>query len=239
MEASRKGVFGGARMDIKLIPNPTKEWAEEVANKIKAMFPEHSFVDKGADITILIGGDGTLFYNKHLIEGIAIAIGSQTSKRCHIMYNELNKLRDMLSSPSYIELPLLEVESREKHYAMNDVVVHTSNHATLDLDISIDSEKVYCRGDGVIITTPLGSSAYNLSAGGPLISLFSEAMGLTCICPIEKMAPLVYPPVSTEVVVRGNADLVVDGEVVEKNVERIRVKKSKKKIKYYYKAGLF
>ena len=110
-------------------------------------------------------------------------------------------------------------------YALNDIVVHTSGAARVTpLTLSIgdvgDLEDVGSFGaDGVIVATPTGSTAYSMSAGGPIIVPEVEAIVVTPICPHSlAVRPLVVP--SHETVCVGSLDpdadhqLTVDGQVV-------------------------
>ena len=68
--------------------------------------------------------------------------------------------------------------------ALNDIVIQGKGQVTLDFEICIDGIEVAdFRGDGLIISTPSGSTGYNLSAGGPLISPGVNAIAVTAICP--------------------------------------------------------
>lgn len=109
--------------------------------------------------------------------------------------------------------------------ALNDVVVRT-NGVLAEFDISINSEyPVFSmRADGLIISTPTGSTAYNLSAGGPIIY---PAAQVICLTPINPQSlsnrPIILPDyVQVTVTVQGDADVTVDGQVVK------RIKKARK-----------
>ena len=70
-------------------------------------------------------------------------------------------------------------------YALNDIVISRKGFSRIiSLGIYVNDELVdYFQGDGVIISTPTGSTAYNLSAGGPIVSPHAEVMVITPICP--------------------------------------------------------
>jgi NAD+ kinase len=69
--------------------------------------------------------------------------------------------------------------------AVNDIFITAGDpFRTIELKISVDAQPLAsCVGDGLIISTPTGSTAYNLSAGGPILSANMEAMVVTPICP--------------------------------------------------------
>lgn len=120
---------------------------------------------------------------------------------------------------------------REDFFALNDVVVHTSGAArvtplTLRIGAGPDFEDPRAMedvgsfgADGVIVATPTGSTAYSMSAGGPIIVPEVEAMVVTPICPHSlAVRPLVVPASRTICIgsldPEGDHQLTVDGQVV-------------------------
>jgi NAD+ kinase len=78
------------------------------------------------------------------------------------------------------KLPALEIRGDESFLALNDMALVRDRAGQLVTSISIDGA-VYARvaGDGVVVSTPLGSSAYNMAAGGPLLTAACEAFAVT------------------------------------------------------------
>jgi NAD+ kinase len=78
--------------------------------------------------------------------------------------------------------------------ALNELVVSSGSPAKmLDLRIGVDSEQLLqFRGDGVIVSTATGSTAYAMSAGGPIVDSSVEAFVVTFICPLEAVRPTVF-----------------------------------------------
>lgn len=78
-----------------------------------------------------------------------------------------------------------EVSKSISGYALNDIVISRKGFSRIiSLGIYVNDELVdNFKGDGVIISTPTGSTAYNLSAGGPIVSPHAEVMVITPICP--------------------------------------------------------
>jgi NAD+ kinase len=174
------------------------------SKNINLIFEENSaqFVDqKGipfeqmceqSDFLVSIGGDGTLIsvtrrsfkYNKPVL-GINLGnLGFLTD----IMPNELDGFLDKLLNKEYrIDTRMvLEVEvDGQKHVAFNDVVI-TRNKLE---DMAIVHAKINGKkfnsynGDGVIVSTPTGSTAYNLSAGGPVVYPLTDSILVTPISP--------------------------------------------------------
>ena len=155
----------------------------------------HKEIVKECDVVITIGGDGTIIhmarhcaeYNKPLL-GINFGrVGFVAT----IEPDEIDKL-SMLLTGEYVSQSrmLLKVTVENNNdseclYAMNDAVISRGSLSRMmDLSVSVNDEKI-CdyRADGIIFSTQTGSTAYSLSAGGPVISPDIECILLTPICP--------------------------------------------------------
>ncbi len=139
------------------------------------------------DMIVSIGGDGTLIgaknialeYDKPLV---GINIG-RLGYLCALTMEDLKKHSDF----SYLketERTLVCVEYEGKTYtALNDIVIGKNNFGTtVTLKAEVDDSLMTVRGDGLIISTPTGSTSYNYSANGPVISYKTRCFALTPIC---------------------------------------------------------
>ena len=145
-------------------------------------------VDKGeADIVIVIGGDGTILRAVHEEVGVPIlginsgGLGYLSS----IGWNEVDKALEMLKEGKYTisERKLLEVNGSSR--ALNDIVITremTGRSALLDLVADGRLVTTYM-ADGLIFATPTGSTAYSLSAGGPVLMPDSSSFVVTPLNP--------------------------------------------------------
>ena len=158
------------------------------------------------DILISIGGDGTILstirsLNKIEIPILGIHIGglgflAQTNSDEYI--NSLKKI--FKNKYSIVERMLLKTEienpTKQTFYALNDIVIdHGNSPRILETNISISNIHLNkYKSDGIIICTPLGSTAYSLSAGGPIITPWLDVISLTPICPHSLSArPILLP----------------------------------------------
>ena len=111
-------------------------------------------------------------------------------------------------------------QGKEKavYHALNEIVVSRASDSKL-IDFSAYSEdKTVCafRADGIIIATPTGSTAYSLSAGGPVLSPDTQAMLITPICPhMLRARSIVLPPKKIRVETTAGAQLSIDGQMFD------------------------
>jgi NAD+ kinase len=161
-----------------------------------------------ADMVLVLGGDGTMLNAARLVEerGIPIlgvnmgGLGFLTEVSVEQLYPSLEKV---FAQEFAVEDRLMlraRMHRHEEHVAhatvLNDVVISKGTLARMiEIQISIDGQVVTrLRGDGLIVSTPTGSTAYSLSAGGPIISPSVQALILTPICPHTLThRPLVIP----------------------------------------------
>jgi len=231
------------REDIPELATRLVAWLEERGIESEYDLVTAEYLQQGAgfdrenlpprlDLLIVLGGDGTLLS----------AARSLGRRRTPILAVNLGGLGFMMTTGPDEVLPQLERvvvgdysttcrsvltteilrngESLGRHNALNDVVINKAAVARLLLlDAYIDKELVSSyRADGMIISTPTGSTAYSLSAGGPVIYPSVSAICLTPICPHTLTnRPLVLPDAATiEVAVRGGDEdsyLTIDGQV--------------------------
>lgn len=184
-----------------------------------------------SDIILVFGGDGTLLSAARLVgnKGVPIlginlgTLGFITE----IGRDEILKNIDKIFSGKYkleerirISADVYRKGKRISQYsALNDVVLNTSALARMfELDILINQKYVTTfRADGMIISTPTGSTAHSLSAGGPVLYPTVESFVMTPICPHTLTSrPLVIPDdFILEAIVKSgdNVYLTVDGQV--------------------------
>jgi len=190
---------------IGIITKPQDFTSEEAAGELRAFLEKQgvSLVDDAeemkekADLIIVVGGDGTILsaarafvdtqtpilginlgYLGFLVD---LAVESMTTAVGEILEGEYIKEKRALLC--------CQVERQDeilyKHLAFNEAVIHR-NHVPkmLDFDLYVDGDFVNNqRSDGVIISTPTGSTAYSLSSGGPIVHPGVNAISLVSICP--------------------------------------------------------
>lgn len=146
---------------------------------------------------LVLGGDGTLIQAAGAFKDTGIALyGINLGKLGFLadtdkagMFKAMDRL---LSDDFFVENRMMiqgkyyqEDAEKEKRFALNDIVImRKGSLRVLQFNIAVNGEHLYTyKADGILISTPTGSTAYNLSAGGPIVSPTASMMILTPICP--------------------------------------------------------
>ncbi len=183
------------------------------------------------DCAIAIGGDGTTlniakkaaFLNKSALGINAGRLGFMSG----IERDELSLLTKLINKDYIIDERAMLKATIEKdgeilssHHCLNDIVVSRGNFARLiDVTITCDGRSVSnMRSDGVIISTPTGSTAYSMAAGGPVVSPEADCIIETPICPHSLMDRSIIFSADKELIITANNDqnnspiMTVDGQ---------------------------
>lgn len=188
------------------------------------------------DLVVSLGGDGTLLRAARMVLGRGVPVfginlgtlGFLTSAPEAELESSLDRVlagEGVVDRRFTLRATVSGGDTTEDvHYALNDFVVHTSGAARvtpLSLTVSAADGTDHIgsfSGDGVILATPTGSTAYSLSAGGPIVVPEVECIVVTPICPHSlAVRPLVIPP-DEKVTVRSldaghHVQLTIDGAI--------------------------
>ena len=202
---------------------------------------ELDVVTEAFDLIVALGGDGTFLRASRLVVGTTTPVlGINLGRLGFLTAIPFDALEEGLSEvvagraviePRFRLRAMIQSRSEEDSdgfFALNDIVVHTTGAARvtpLSLDVSDRDGRMQEVGsfsaDGLIISTPTGSTAYSMSAGGPIIGPEVEAIVVTPICPHSlSVRPIVLP--STVTISVGSLDsggyhqVTVDGQVVRR-----------------------
>jgi len=161
-----------------------------------------------ADLIVVLGGDGTMISTARLIGNREVlvlginygSLGYLTEFRIEEMFGALEAILE--GNYAIDRRVMLEVEHfrdgeiLESGRVLNDVVINKAALARI-IEIEVELDNLFVnsfRADGLIVSTPTGSTAYNLSAGGPIIYPSMNAVVLTPICPFTLTnRPIVVP----------------------------------------------
>lgn len=160
-------------------------------------YTDDSWIPQGTDCILVLGGDGTLLQAaRDTINRKIPLLGINLGTLGFLAEIEKSGIPDALDSlllDNYTIEPRMVLEGsvyrngREtvKDIALNDIVVNRSGALrVIDYEIQVNGEPLNCySADGMIVSTPTGSTGYSLSAGGPIISPMASMIVVTPICP--------------------------------------------------------
>jgi len=170
-----------------------------------------------ADIAVVLGGDGTMLRALTRFLGTGVPVIGVNFGRVGFLSSmgrrdlEAGLGRVFAGEYEVVELPTLELEHPDgREVAVNDVVVASGALGRMiELELAVGGEELGRQPcDGIICATPSGSTAYNLSNGGPVLMWGLEAMALTYVAAHSLHArPLVVPPSSDVIVWNRTAEV--------------------------------
>ena len=200
-----------------------------------------------ADLLVVLGGDGTLLataraLNRKTVPILAVNLGG-LGFLTEVTREELYPTLEMVLAGAHSTDHRVQIEGEliradeilTSFLALNDVVLNKGAIARImDFELRVDGELVSTyKSDGLIISTPTGSTAYSLAAGGPIVTPSVEAFLVTPICAHTLTnRPLVLPnSVKIEVAVKSQREaayLTVDGQVgiAAHSEDLVRIRKS-------------
>ncbi len=170
--------------------------AQEAQEAFKRLTKRYGGADpEGADIVIALGGDGVMLQTLHRFMGTGIPIyGMHRGSVGFLMneYRETKLLERVANAKLSVIHPLKMVAENVagetlQTLAINEVHLYRQTAQSARLAISVDGNErvsdLIC--DGVLVATPAGSTAYNLSVGGPILPLKAHLLALTPISPFR------------------------------------------------------
>lgn len=148
------------------------------------------------DALVVLGGDGTFLYGASLVADHGVPLlGINLGSLGFMTHYALGEARAAVEAICASQLPIVERmrlavtivapgQPTERRTALNEAVIQRSIARLTDLLTEVDGDVITTyKADGLILSTPTGSTAYSLAAGGPILTPDLEAMVLTPICP--------------------------------------------------------
>lgn len=205
---------------------------ERGVNAIPFFIPYHHPVDKtlpedSIDLAIVVGGDGTTLRASRICAERSIPLLPVNQGNFgfinEILLDEWKEVfEECVNDQSYIgEYPLLEVKvDNHTWLSFNDITIASAQYGTIASSVYRGNERIIkYRADGIIISTPTGSTAHSLSAGGPIIVPGINALMINPIAPFSLSNRPIILSLENELRImieesRSPSVLVVDGRVV-------------------------
>ena len=183
----------------------------------KSNFVNDDKLCKNSDIIISIGGDGTMLATAYKAQfHNTPVLGVNLGKLGFLVEANVNQMDifiDEIKTGNYEIEERMIIESQccghilEKLYAINDFVIDKAGWPKMiDINIAVDSEYLTTfAADGLIISTPTGSTGYSLSVGGPIVSPKTDVIILSPISPHSlTVRPIVFPG-NEEISIKANS----------------------------------
>lgn len=189
-------------MKIHLLTRPCclfSPRAEPFAHLIQNRYGKHSLAE--CDVLVVLGGDGFMLHQIHryMLLGkpfFGINFGTKgalmnASLCVETLLDQINQARSVTIHPLHFS-----AHRQSGHifqgYALNEISVQRMRHQIIKWTLTVNHQTLVreARGDGVLVATPLGSSAYNASAGGPIVSVEVPALVIT---PLHCAEPKGWP----------------------------------------------
>lgn len=225
--------------NVVIVTKPKQADVARVAGELTAWFQRKNITASlapdaaaTADLAVVVGGDGTLLAAARLLGNRQIPIvainhgglGFLTEVTLDEMYPALERVlagQFVTEHRMMMDIHVSRANKRVAGYrALNDIVINKRTLSRMiELEARVDGQYVSrFRADGLIVATPTGSTAYNLSAGGPIIFPTMSAMIVTPICShtLTNRPIVVSEQVKIEIALRSSQDdvyVTVDGQV--------------------------
>lgn len=223
---------------VAIVPNPAKPRARQELPRLKKWFRKRGIAVSGpggvskSDAVITLGGDGTILAiaGRAASAGVPVLgvnigrLGFMTAVEVRRLYPALERwLRGEWIVSERLMLEVMPPRASRPSFALNDAVIRigsTTRLTTISAAVSGENLGDFT-GDGVIVATPTGSTAYSLAAQGPIVHPEMEALVLTPICAHSfRQRPVVIPAVKQveltleDALDRGETQLCLDGQQV-------------------------
>jgi len=177
---------------IAFVASPSLE-AEDALARLAARYG--NVEPQVADVVVALGGDGLMLQTLHRLMSTGKPIYGMHRGTVGFLMNDFQEdaLRERLAAAEITVIhPLImraiDTSGREhQHRAINEVSLFRQSHQAARLRILIDGQQRLAEliADGALVATPAGSTAYNLSAQGPIIPINAPLLALTPICPFR------------------------------------------------------
>lgn len=181
-----------ANQHISIVTNDTPD-ANEAASRLRKRYGDHPI--ESADVVVALGGDGLMLQTLHRVMRKGIPVYGMNFGSVGFMMNTFSednlhqRLRDVQRTVIY-PLSMTATDTTGTVHtalALNEVSLFRSTYQAAKLQIIVDGEtrleELIC--DGALLSTPAGSTAYNLSAHGPILPIEAPLLALTPISPFR------------------------------------------------------
>ncbi len=180
--------------------------------------------DTKLDLTITFGGDGTTLrtfrYLENEVPNLAINVGGNRGILSEITMPEIDTaINQILSDNIFLDKRIRVVAScngQDFPPALNEIFINRQNLTKTSLfEIRFQNDTVTQKMDGVIISTPSGSTGHSYSLGGPILHESLDVLIITPVAPVNKLPSLVVPDEKIEILSSHDSSIIMDAQVIK------------------------
>ena len=191
------------------------------------------------DLVITLGGDGTTLRTFRNLQNetpiLTINVGGNRGILSEITLNEIDKaLQSIKKNEIWLDKRtrvMASCDGEQFDPALNEIYINRKNLTkTAEFEIKFQNDTVKQKMDGVIISTPSGSTGHSLSIGGPVLHESLDVLIITPVGPVHRLPSIVVPDERIEVICSHDCNIVMDAQVIKSSNfdEPIIIKKYKK-----------
>ena len=180
--------------------------------------------DKKLDLVITLGGDGTTLRTfRHLRDEtpvLAINVGGNRGILSEITIEQIDDaIKQIIEGKVFLDKRTRVAAScggEEFAPALNEIYINRKNLTkTAEIEIRFQNDTVKQKMDGVIISTPSGSTGHSFSLGGPILHESLDVLIITPVAPVYRLESIVVPDEKIEIICSHDCNIVMDAQVVK------------------------
>jgi len=176
------------------------------------------------DLTITLGGDGTTLrafrYLENEVPLLGINVGGNRGILSEITLDQIDTaIEQILSNNIFLDRRTRVVASckgQEQPPALNEIYINRQNLTKTSLfEIRFQNDIVTQKMDGVIVSTPSGSTGHSYSLGGPILHESLDVLIITPVAPVNRLPSLVVPDEKIEIITSHDCNIIMDAQVIK------------------------
>ena len=176
------------------------------------------------DLVITLGGDGTTLRTFRNLENetplLAINVGGNRGILSEINLDEIdNAIQHIMKNEIWLDKRTRVIAScngEQFQPALNEIYVNRKNLTkTAEFEIKFQNDTVKQKMDGVMISTPSGSTGHSLSIGGPVLHESLDVLIITPVAPVHRLPSIVVPDEKVEITCSHDCNIVMDAQVIK------------------------
>ncbi len=233
MQISRVGVISHPKTE----PQKVKGIIEKLESEKISLYPDPYTAEKtnqqsvdvkemDVDAAVILGGDGTTLWSAVNLKPGTLILPINAGEVGYLSEINIDKAAagiDRLLKGDFSVEKRMKLKANNKYECLNEVIIYPSDPATLmEFNVSLDNkESINYRSDGILVSTPTGSTAYSFSLGNPVMHPDTKAYIISPICPLIRDQAAVVVPDGIKAEIKllredKEANLIIDGISVQK-----------------------